>query len=109
MQIVEKNKAIRKIQKLYKGITIKAHKSDWNSSKVEILVDASSINNYIVDFDFSFDKGLQRKNTNDNLTQLAIDLRDKIMLIVLNGIRYYETGDYGTQPSEYWTLEFVKS
>ena len=109
MKITEKNRAIKQIQKLYTGIIIAAYKSGCNSSQVRIAINPDFVNNYIIDFDFANDSSLQRKNINDNLTALAIDLRDKIMIIVMDGITEYETGDYGTQPSEYWALEFVKA
>jgi len=109
MKITEKNKAIKQIQKLFKGITIKAIKRDFNSSDVEVIISENFIDTYVTEINFRTDKySLQVERTNKGLTQSGIDLKNQIMEIINNGIKLRETGDYGTQPSEYWNLEFSK-
>jgi len=107
MKIVEKNKAIKQLQKLYKGITISAVKRDYNCSNVEVIITDAIINDYITNVSKINNGSLQCKRTNEDLTQTGIDLKNQIMEIINNGITYRETGDYGEQPSEYWNLEFT--
>jgi len=115
MNITEKNKLVRNIQKtdFFKDnfkdkLSLKVTKNHYNSSTVTIIIK----DEFVTDF-FSTDKNnkhnqiwrlntirLSEKELYPN--NLFIELYNKILEITDKGVSHYETADYGNQPSEYW-------
>lgn len=116
MTITEKNKVVREITKtdFFKNnfknkITLKITKEHHNSSRIKFIVKNEYLNEFFTPdrektkhsdlWELTLTDVLKNKlYPKDNLVKLYTQIRE----ITDKGVTYYETGDYGNQPSEYW-------
>ena len=115
MNITEKNKAIREITKtdFFKGnfknkLSLKATKNHYNSSTITFTIKDENVKDFFSTTKSENHNQVWRLNSSglsENLlypNKLFIELYDKVLKVTEDGVSYYETGDYGNQPSEYW-------
>jgi hypothetical protein len=125
MSIVNKNKEIREFQKssffkehFKNKVSIKVRKDSSYSSYVTFVIKDEFID------EIFFTKKDDSKEYDDLLYKLEhcslihteykrpkkefMELYNNIVDIAFKGVTYYETGDYGTQPNEYWWFKIMK-